>query len=238
MKSASMVSLSHQQALRKQMEVCANNLSNGSSAGFQKEILRTTESPHTQPMTHTLSMVKVLEVERITDPGPLSNTGNPLDVASPNHGYFAVQTPDGTAYTRNGQLSLNTNGQLSTATGNPILGEGGPIQIAPTVKDVHIDPQGNVYGDNERIGRLTFVVFENEKALQRIDGGLLKTDQAPQAVENPNFIQGSVMGSNVNMIEESLHMIETLRSYQASQELVDSENERRRGSIDKIVNVT
>ena len=46
------------------------------------------------------------------------------------------------------------------------------------------------------------------------------------------------MGSNVNMIEESLHMIETLRSYQASQELVDSENERRRGSIDKIVNVT
>jgi flagellar basal-body rod protein FlgF len=238
MKSASMVALSQQQALRKQMEVCSNNLSNGSTAGFQKEILRTTESPHSKPMTHALSLVKILEAERITDPGALSNTGNPLDVASPSHGYFTVQTPDGTGYTRNGQLTLNNNGELSTATGNPILGEGGPIQIPASVKDIHIDPQGNVYGDNERVGRISFSIFENEKSLQRIGDGLFKTDQTPQAVENPNFIQGSVMGSNVNMIEESLHMIEILRSYQASQELVDSENERRRDSIDRIVNVT
>jgi flagellar basal-body rod protein FlgF len=238
MKSASMVSLSQQQALRKQMEICSNNLVNGSTAGFQKEVLRTTETPHKKPMTHSLSLVKVLEVERISNPGALINTGNPLDVASSSHGYLTVQTPDGPAYTRNGQLTLNNNGELSTSAGNPILGDGNPIQIPLTVKEIHIDPQGNVYGDNERVGRITLSTFENEKSLQRSGDGLFTTEQTPQAVENPNFLQGAIMGSNVNMIEASLEMIEILRSYQASQELVDSENERRRGSIDRIVKVT
>ncbi|MBN9565930.1 MAG: flagellar hook-basal body complex protein [Alphaproteobacteria bacterium] len=238
MKSASMVSLSQQQALRKQMEVCSNNLVNGSTAGFQKEVLRTAEEPHKKRMTHTLSLVKILEVDRISNPGPLTKTGNPLDVASPSHGYFSVQAPDSTAYSRSGQFTLNSDGQLATATGYPVLGDGSPIQVPVTAKEIHIDPQGNVYGDNERIGRITLSTFENEKALQRIGDGLFIAEQAPQAVETPNFQQGTIMGSNVNMIEESLHMIEILRSYQASQELIDSENERRRNSIDRIVKVT
>ncbi len=69
---------------------------------------------------------------------------NPLDVAIDGNGFFAVQTPAGERYTRDGWFQINSQGQLVTAGGNLVLGTSGPIVFQPTDKDINISPDGTV----------------------------------------------------------------------------------------------
>lgn len=235
MKGASIVALSQQKALRKQMEVCTDNLANAKTPGFQKEVLRLTESSHNKTLTHPISMVKIDKIERITTPGAITKTGNPFDIAIDGSGYFRIDTPDGERYTRNGQFGINSNNQIITAQGFPLSSGGSPIQIPDNTAHVIINEQGVVFADNNRIGTITAYQFENEQTLVRMGDGLMMSDQAPIEAQNIRFMQGAVVESNINMVEEIVHMIDIQRSYQAGQQLVDSEDERRRNSIDRIV---
>jgi len=74
--------------------------------------------------------------------GALRTTGNPLDVALEGRGFFAVQTADGVAYTRQGTFSLNAEGVIVTAHGLPVLGDNGPLRLPPG--KIEIDATGRV----------------------------------------------------------------------------------------------
>ncbi|WP_175773616.1 flagellar hook-basal body complex protein, partial [Paraburkholderia phenazinium] len=77
-------------------------------------------------------------------PGPITRTGNPLDVAVQGPGWLSVLAPDGSeAYTRAGNLHVDENGQLVNASNLPVVGGGGPIAIPPNAK-VTIGPDGTV----------------------------------------------------------------------------------------------
>ena len=80
----------------------------------------------------------------ISRQGAAEPTKNPLDVAIDGKGFLVVQTPGGERYTRDGGLQINSQGQLVTAAGNPVLGTSGPIVFQPTDKEISIAADGSV----------------------------------------------------------------------------------------------
>ncbi len=83
-------------------------------------------------------------------PGPIQQTGNPLDVAIDGNAFLVVQTPRGERYTRNGALQINATGELVTSTGDRVLGDGGPIQFQTTDHDISINPRRHHHGARRR----------------------------------------------------------------------------------------
>ena len=125
------------QALEQQA-VVANNLANASTTGFRAQL----ETFRAVPMSFgdgssindNTTRTFVLSSTPGADytPGPIQQTGNPLDVAIQGPGWLSLQTADGNeAYTRAGNLHIDENGQLVNATNQVVLGNGGPVSVPP-----------------------------------------------------------------------------------------------------------
>ena len=110
--------------------------------------------------------------------GDLRTTGNPLDVALEGRGFFAVQTANGVAYTRQGTFSLNPEGVVVTAHGLPVLGDKGPLRL-PQGK-IEIDATGQVRAGGTVVDRLRVVDLPQPYALEK-QGDSLFRSAAPRA---------------------------------------------------------
>ena len=136
------------QALEQQ-SVTANNLANASTTGFRAQLSAFRQVPmnfengasgDATTRTFVLSSTPTADYA----PGPIQQTGNPLDVAVQGPGWLSVQTQDGgEAYTRAGNLHVDANGQLVTANNLPVLGNSGPMSIPPGA-EVTIGKDGTV----------------------------------------------------------------------------------------------
>ncbi len=133
MENSLVAALARQSVMTRQMDVIATNLANLTTVGFKAESLVFTEHLAQTGDPHgALSLVHDVSVTRNLAAGPITETGNPLDLAIRGRGYFPVQTPNGTRYTRNGTFQLDGSGQIVTSEGHPLLGVGGaPITVPP-----------------------------------------------------------------------------------------------------------
>ena len=235
-----LIGLSQQIAAYRSMDVIANNLANMSTPAFKREAVKFEEfvqqvqPSEDQSGAQTVSFVKDTGVLRDLSEGRMETTGAPFDVAINGKGYFAVQTAAGERYTRNGHLALNADGELVTDTGDPILGDGGPLTITVDYGDVHIAADGTVSGKEGQIGKLRVVDFADERALQKEGASLYATDQSPTAASNTKIVQGMLESSNVEPVIEISHMIDVMRAYQATAALSQSQDELKRQAIDKL----
>ena len=130
--NAQLIGLSRQMALQRQMDVVANNLANINSTGFKAEAILFEEyvmpvaSDRSFPSgSQQLSYVQDWATMHDLAAGSMTQTGNPLDVALSGEGFLTVQAPEGTRYTRNGALEINSDGVLVTQNGFPVLSDGG-----------------------------------------------------------------------------------------------------------------
>ena len=226
-----------------QLEIIANNLANVNTTGFKRdrsflEVLQ--QSITTADGTSTED---VEEIRQYTDfsQGSLNKTGNPLDVAIKGRGFMAIETPNGTRYTRNGNFQLSTDGTLVTSEGFPVIGQAGRIRF-PNVDrvqqgNISIAGSGEIMLDKETIGQLRIVDFEKPELLQKDHQSLFIADPSQQVIEkadsDTSFRQGYLEDSNVNGIEEMIQMIELTRSFEADQKALHAED----GSIEKSIEV-
>lgn len=235
-----LVSLSHQLASYRAMDVIANNLANMSTPAYKREAVQFKEYVEQLPTSggqtspQSLSFVQDAGVLRDMREGQLTHTNAPFDLAIDGKGYFEVQTANGPRYTRNGHFSLNAQGQLVSGAGNPVVGEGGPITITPDDGDIHIAADGTVSGKQGQLGKLKLVDFANLSALKKEGDSLYSTAQTPTPVENPQIQQGMIESSNVQPVVEMSHMLEVMRSYQATASLSQSQEDLMRRAIDKL----
>jgi flagellar basal-body rod protein FlgF len=241
---SSYVLLSQETALRRRMDVAANNLANMNTVGFKRE-----QPVFREYMEKTESAVKpaqqtafVLDYGATHDfsQGAYQPTGNPLDVMIEGNGYLSVEAPDGsTAYTRSGQLKMLPTGELATSTGNKVLGEGGkPITVpAEAANQVTIGKDGTVDGPGGPFGRITVTQFDEAGVDPRGDGLFTGTGGKELASGDTHLISGGIEGSNVNAIQETTDMVEILRAYQTSQNLSQSMNDMRKSAIDRLSKV-
>jgi len=240
MDNVSLLSLSYQLAAFRSMDVIANNIANASTPGYKRESARFEEfvqqvkPSETQKGGQTLSFVKDAGVLRDLSGGRLENTGARYDVAINGDGYFAVQTAAGERYTRNGHFTLNADGNIVTESGDPVLGDGGPITIAPDDGDISIGTDGTISGKNGQIGKMRLVDFANPRDLQKQGDSLYSTSQTANPATGAVLAQGMLEGSNVQPVVEISRMIEVMRSYEATSTLEKSAADMKRQAVQKL----
>jgi flagellar basal-body rod protein FlgF len=209
-------------------QVLANNLANAVTPGFRAE--RAVFAQHLQPRREGEGPVAYAldrATWRDTAPGPLSTTGNPLDVAIRGEGYFAVETPGGERYTRAGRFTLDADGRIADMQGNAVLdARGTPLAVSPNDTRIEIQGDGTVRSENGVIGRLRVVRFEDPQRLRAEGDRHLASDDAALPVERPSLVQGALEGSNVRPVLEITNMTAELREFQLATQFVEREGER------------
>lgn len=230
------VAMSGAQQLLNKQAVVANNLANVNTTGFREQLAMQRAVPL---QGGGLFPTRVTTVE--TTPGssfkegPLAETGNPLDVAISGEGWFAVETPGGEAYTRDGSFSVNNENVLVTKQGYPVLSnEGGPIEL-PDRGAVTISTDGRISaigaGDNpndiQDVGQ--FLLVNPEAAeLQRGDDGWFRLAEGEIAQPDPTIqiAPGFVEKSNVSAAEAMVAMIDTARHFEMQMKVITDASAR------------
>lgn len=236
MESTSIVALSSQAALSRQMDIVAHNIANLNTTAFKAEKMMFIEHVvksrgGERILGDQVTYVRDIATVRDVTEGSLTKTGNSLDVAIRGQGYFVVETDIGERYTRNGRFRRDETGQIVNNEGFPVQFEGGqPAVLSPEDNEITISRDGTLSTENGDIGRIRVVGFENDQELQALADGLYTTGADPVDVERPEVVQGMLEGSNVNAIIELARMIEVHRAYEGVKKLIDREDERLRNA--------
>lgn len=198
-----------------------------STIDAQKASASATETSASQASSSpVMDLQRTALVQTDQRPGTLRPTGQKLDVALVNPGYFEISTEAGPAYTRQGNWQLDARGRLVTSAGLPVMGTGGEIVLAHP--DPYIDATGQVFESTSPIGpgrmpvaRLKVVEFEDAQQLVAVGDGLLRSEQSPLTVADTDIDvrQGFLENSNVNSMQEMTQMIRTMRHFEAMQKV-------------------
>jgi flagellar basal-body rod protein FlgF len=240
MENALLVGLSAQLALRRSMEIVANNVANVSTAGFKREnplfeeVLADIQTDDRFGGPRQVAFVRDWGVLRDLSAGPLEQTGGALDVAVDGGAYFAVQTAQGERFTRDGQFKLDVNGRLITVAGDAVLGEGGEIVLPANAKDVKISADGTISTSEGQAGRIRLAAFENQRKLRKDGGNLYVSDEPALPAQNARVVQGFVERSNVQGVAEITRMIEISRAYSAVSESLSQTEETLKRAVSKL----
>ncbi len=223
MENATYVGLSMQMALETGFDVIANNIANVNTTAYQAQEVMFTEYLANAAGSGEISYVYDIAVMRDVTPGPSVATGNPLDVAIVGEGYFMIETANGIRYTRNGSFRLDGDGQLVSAGGGAVLGEGDqPFFLTADETAITISRDGTVSTENGAIGRLRLVTFENEQEMVKVGDSLFTTEEPPLEATEAEVIQGMIEQSNVQAVLELTRMIEVSRAYQRAQKIIEA----------------
>ncbi len=236
------VSLSGQVALRRELQVIAHNLANMNTTAFRAErsLFDTAMSRANRdnPVSFVIDRATYTDVT----PGTMSQTGRPLDVALRGPGWLQVETPDGSVrYSRDGRLSLSTDGFLINVHGSPILDDGGAaIPLLPETERIDIGQDGTLTADGQLIGRIGLYEFENVTVLEREADSLYKAPAGVTAFPafETSLVQGALEGSNVRPIVEMTRMIELARAYEQSSRSAMDGHELKKDSINRLGRTT
>ncbi len=248
--------LSKQKSATTRLDTAANNLANANTPGFQRsgvmfrEYMNKTDAEYKYFGDRKMASVQDIGLARDTRHGPLIKSDNNLDLAVTGNGYFVIDTPFGEKYTRNGQFTLNTEGDLVTAQGYAVKAEGGGrINLPIEASSIEITSDGTVkfevYGKTDTAnytdatgiqapklvaGKIDVAAFENEQNLKGFEGSLMSIEDGIERIppQDAKIQQGLLEQSNVAPITELVTIIETTRSFSQGQKFMESEHDRMR----------
>ena len=239
-------------AQQTKMAVISNNLANASTSGYKRSravfedlLYQNQRQVGAQSTQSTLfptglmvgTGVRTVATEKLFTQGAMSQSQNPLDVAIDGRGFLEILRPDGTmAYTRDGQLQINNLGQLVTSSGFSLQP---PIQIPVEAQSLTIGIDGTIsvrlpgQAATTQLGNIQLVDFINPAGLQP-SGSNLYIESTASGTPLPgipgvnglgSITQGYVEGSNVNVVEELVNMIETQRAYEMNSKAISTSDQ-------------
>lgn len=242
-------------AQQTKMQIIANNLANVNTTGFKSDrpnfeslLYQVSQSAGGQTADGNMltsasavgTGVKLLNTQKLYTQGGLISTDNSLDLAIDGAGFFQVLMPDGNmGYTRNGTFSRNGEGTLTTSSGYVLQPQ---IQIPEGVQEINISSDGivSVLLPGEAIpqeaGQLALANFINPRGLQAIgETFVIETPASGAPIEGlprsagfGKLNQGFLEGSNVNVVQQLVEMIETQRAYEVSSKSISGVDEMMR----------
>lgn len=215
--------------------ITANNMANASTPGFKAQLAALRAVPVNGPTVQTRTLVTASTPGADMTEGSMEFTGRSLDVGLPKDSWLAVQTANGEAYTRNGNMELNADGQL-TIQGRVVMGDGGPIEVPPNAQ-VTISADGTISSLNAgdapntiaQLGRLKLVKATGQEVTRSDDGLFRLTAQAQQQRGNVlqndptvRIMPGVLEGSNVNSVGTMVDMIANARRFEMQMKVISS----------------
>ncbi|MBW7996897.1 MAG: flagellar basal-body rod protein FlgF [Candidatus Glassbacteria bacterium] len=235
--------------LQYRQDLVANNLSNSHTAGYKqdqafvRELItadlylneRKIASTGAQPPLVSISppayMAAVGDsrqvVQQYTDfsQGPMEATGNAMNMAIEGDGFFTIQTPNGTQYTRNGSFSINENGELVTIQGHLVLGDGGPINVSGGI--INVLKRGGISVNGVFRDNLRITDFPKPYEMTKVSENLFVPESggAGQNAENYSVQQGMLEGSNGHPLDQMVKMIEISRMFELGQRAIRLQDE-------------
>jgi flagellar basal-body rod protein FlgF len=200
-----------------------HNLANASTNGFKADLSafqsRAVQGPgYASRVYSTDASVGFDETS-----GAIQATGQDLDIAIQGSGWMAVQGVDGKeAYTRAGDLHVDANGQLMTATGRAVMGDGGPISVPPYSSisvgrdgTISIVPAGQTPSTTAVVGRIKLVNPPVSQLTRGEDGLFRSTSPTPVPSDAAvSVTSGALEASNVNVADAMVKMIELSRRFE------------------------
>lgn len=218
------------------LDTIAANVANSSSTGFRGQqnvfgsvLAAAHGGKHLSAINQVTNSYGILSGTRLDQTqGTISRTGNDLDLAVEGSGYFKVQTANGIAYTRNGSFQVSPAGQLTTATGDAVLGAAGPISLSKG--PVTISSDGTISSGGAISGKLKLVTFAPTTELTS-RGTALYTAPAGKELDAPDtrIQQGALEGSNVSPVDGIVQLIGAQRSAESMRHILtmlDSEMDK------------
>jgi flagellar basal-body rod protein FlgF len=181
-------------------ETVSNNLANVSTTAFKKDV----------PSIDFMQ-------------GPITQTGNAMDLALEGDGFMKVQTPQGLRYTRDGSLTINKEKTLATQSGAPVLGERGPIAIQGN--RLSIENDGSVVVDGQKVDKISLVTFKDTRHLKKAGFSYYLyegQDGEGTPAEGTRVQQGFLEKSNINITEEMIKMVESFRAFESVQKAIQN----------------
>jgi flagellar basal-body rod protein FlgF len=238
-----LITLSAQNALRRQMDVAANNMANVSTAGFKSEavlfepVIRRPASITERPKT--VEFVRDYTIARDFRPGSLQRTDNPLDFALTGNGYFTIQTTEGNAYTRDGQFQLDADGRLITHDARFVLDNAGQIiTLDLTQGEPLMARDGTLSQGGNQIAQLGLQSFLRPGAMDKIGDNLWKpTNEQGTPATDTQVIQGMTEGSNVVAVTELTRIMEISRAFESATRLQKNVEDLRSRAIERLARV-
>lgn len=217
----------------RRLDVVANNMTNISTPGYKQETY--TDTTFEEVLLSRVGnkdksgAVEIGEGSYILAPsqlyvdyqqGSLEETGLNLDFAIQGDGFFAIQTDNGTEYTRNGSFSLDGEGYLYLPGHGRVLDMNGQaIQLA--TDQIRADGYGRIFDqDGGYYGQIGVYTFPDNGQLTINDSGLFGANgQAPAAAET-QVVWRSVENANVDMIQEMSRMMSAQRALQSAAQVL------------------
>mgnify|MGYP000081325105 CR=1 FL=1 len=237
------------EAQQTRLATISNNLANVSTTGFKRDravfedlIYQNVRQAGAQTSQETQlpsglmlgTGVRTVATQKIHTQGNILQTKNKLDLAIQGRGFFQVEKANGQiGYTRTGSFQISSDGQIVTASGYPLQPA---ITIPPNAASVTIGSNGAVsittpgVAQPQQVGQIQLADFINPSGLQPIGENLLveTTASGTGIISNPGnnntgtVIQGALEGSNVNVVEELVNMIETQRAYEMNSKAIST----------------
>lgn len=212
-------------ARQRTLDAQSNNIANASTTGYKADrLVYSAIEALKKGAGSTQNLVAGVETSGATDftAGSIRETGRSLDVAIDGDAFLQIQTQNGTRYTRAGNLTMNSDGQLVTHNGDLVIGEGGAITI-PQKGTLSIGQDGTISAGGKTVDKLKLVRFENPlTALTKQGDSMFAATGKAQPLDDTDskIQQGSLETSNVNPISEMVAMINNNREFDSLQKSV------------------
>ena len=245
MDNSTYISLSLATALRRQLDVTANNMANASTAGFKGERVVFSSFLHRDDSAATGDTSFLIDRGSYVDQqqGAITMTGNKLDVALKGEGWLGYETPQGQrAYGRDGHFGIDPQGALVTMSGARVLDIGGnPINLPPdALNDLSISRNGTISSlANGVIAQIGVFTLPDVQSFERIGNGMFVQPDLegvrpaiPDAVTE--VVQGAIEGSNVQPVVEMTRMMSIQKAYERAVELMNGEDDLRRDMLRRV----
>ncbi|MDD5350897.1 MAG: flagellar basal-body rod protein FlgG [Chthoniobacteraceae bacterium] len=232
------------------LDTIANNLANANTTGFKRSKIEFQDLLYQRPRSAGADAgggailptgvevgngSRVVSTSKIFSQGELKHTNSQYDIAISGDGFLEVKKPDGTsAYTRDGALKVDNQGQVTTSDGLQVLSGFGviptgttSISIAPTGEVTLAGPNGNT------TFRIQLTRFANPGGLRSSGGNLYEETAASGTPEQGNpgengfglVDQNFLESSNVNIVEEMVNMIQAQRAYEINSKSIQTSDE-------------
>ena len=235
------------------LEVIANNMANAQTAGFKRSEVFERNLIDARENFYNVQG----DCEQNDPPvgsyidfsnGAFQQTGNPLDIAIENDGFFVIQDDEGKeSLTRQGHFTVDSEGYIVSQDGKYLEGTEGRLAIRnewfenPMITEdkkainIKINQNGEVFANDFRIGSIKIVTVDNIQSLENISKACFiptqNSDIKEQSEESVSLRQGWLEASNVNIISEMVNMIELQRLFEAGSKVIHTNDATLDNSI-------
>jgi flagellar basal-body rod protein FlgG len=237
------------EAQQNKLSTISNNLANVNTTGFKRDRIifedlmyqnvrqaggQTSRNSQLPSGLMIGTGVRTVATQKLHGQGNINQTDNKLDVAINGRGYFQVLRPNGEiAYTRDGTFQMDSEGKVVTSSGYQLEPQ---INLPPDANSITISQDGIVTAripgnpQPQQVGQIALSDFVNPSGLEPVGENMFIETAASGAPQQSNpgedgtglLVQGALEGSNVNVVEELVNMIETQRAYEMNSKAIST----------------